>query len=309
MFSPPGDDDVLGAVLDLDIAVGVAHPQIAGVEPAALEGRVGRRGILQITHHDGVAAQEDLAHGLAVPGGLRQRRRVGDHDALQGQIGHSLARRQPRPLLQAQAVPFVMPGADQARAIAFGQPIGMGDAETVAFHGGDDGAGRRRAAGRDRDALVENLLGGIGGVRQHVQHDRRAAEMGHALALDRGIDQGRIHPAQADMGARHGGDRPGEAPAVAMEHRQRPQIGGLAREPGGHRHAQRVQIGAAMVADHALGIAGGAGGIAEADGGPFIGQRLGAKRGIARGDEGLVVHLAQPPSRTPAEGIVDVDHQ
>ena len=33
-----GDDDVLGAVLQLDIAVLVHHAEVAGVEPAALEG-------------------------------------------------------------------------------------------------------------------------------------------------------------------------------------------------------------------------------------------------------------------------------
>ena len=44
-------------------------------------------------------------------------------------------------------------------------------------------------------------------------------------------------------------------------------------------------------------------------GGPFIGQRLGAIGRIARGDEGLVVHLAQPPPGAPAEGIVDIDHR
>ncbi len=54
-----------------------------------------------------------------------------------------------------------------------------------------------------------------------------------------------------------------------------------------------------MVTDDALGIAGRAGGVAEADGGPI--RRPAARRegGIARGDEGLVVHLAQPPSRRP----------
>ena len=38
-----GDDDVLGAVLDLHVAVGVLDREIAGVKPAALERRVRRR--------------------------------------------------------------------------------------------------------------------------------------------------------------------------------------------------------------------------------------------------------------------------
>ena len=60
------DDDVLGAVLDLDIAVGVLDREVAGVHPAAAE-RFGRRlGLLQIAEHHGVAAHHDLADGLAV---------------------------------------------------------------------------------------------------------------------------------------------------------------------------------------------------------------------------------------------------
>ena len=37
-----GDDDVLGAVLQLDIAVGMHHAEIAGVEPAALKASASR---------------------------------------------------------------------------------------------------------------------------------------------------------------------------------------------------------------------------------------------------------------------------
>ena len=33
------DDDVLGAVLELDVAVGMHHAEVAGVEPAARERR------------------------------------------------------------------------------------------------------------------------------------------------------------------------------------------------------------------------------------------------------------------------------
>ena len=43
------------------------------------------------------------------------------------------------------------------------------------------------------------------------------------------IDRARPHPAQADMGARHHRQRPGKAPAIAVEHGQRPQQHGMAR--------------------------------------------------------------------------------
>src|SRR5690606_23518027 len=66
-----GDDDVLEAVLDLHVTVLVPHTQVAGMEPAALEGFGGGGRVLQIALHNGVATHEDLAAGLAV---LRHRR-------------------------------------------------------------------------------------------------------------------------------------------------------------------------------------------------------------------------------------------
>ncbi len=75
----PGNDDVLEPVADLHVAVRVGHPQVAGVEPAALEGFGGGRGVLQVALHHGVAAHEDLADGLAVPGRGFEGFRVGHH--------------------------------------------------------------------------------------------------------------------------------------------------------------------------------------------------------------------------------------
>ena len=46
-----GDDDVLRAVLDLDVAVRVPHRQVAGVEPAAAERLLGGRGIPEVPLH------------------------------------------------------------------------------------------------------------------------------------------------------------------------------------------------------------------------------------------------------------------
>jgi hypothetical protein len=61
-----GDDHVLAAVLDLHVAVGLHHGQVAGVEPAALEGIARGRRVLQVALHHDVAAEHDLADRLAV---------------------------------------------------------------------------------------------------------------------------------------------------------------------------------------------------------------------------------------------------
>src|SRR5208283_3356656 len=53
------DDDVLRAVAELDVAVRMLDPEIAGVEPAAGEGLVGRRLVLEVALHHDVAAEHD----------------------------------------------------------------------------------------------------------------------------------------------------------------------------------------------------------------------------------------------------------
>jgi hypothetical protein len=71
-------------------------------------------------------------------------------------------------------------------------------------------------------------------------------------------DQRGIDFAQANMRAHHGDDRPGKTPAVAMKHRQCPQIDRMRRQWPSHDIADRFQKCTAMVIDHALGVAGGA---------------------------------------------------
>src|SRR5262245_14899260 len=56
-----GDDDVLGAVLERQIAVGVEGAEVAGVQPAIAQGVGGSRRILPIAGHHHVAATENFA--------------------------------------------------------------------------------------------------------------------------------------------------------------------------------------------------------------------------------------------------------
>jgi hypothetical protein len=65
---PAGDDDVLVAVAQLDVAVGMPYGQIPGMKPAVGE-RFGGGGLVgEVAAHDVVAAHHDLAHRLPVPG-------------------------------------------------------------------------------------------------------------------------------------------------------------------------------------------------------------------------------------------------
>ena len=74
----------------------------------------------------------------------------------------------------------------------------------------------------------------------------------------------------------------------------------------GERVAERGQVGAAVAVDHALWVAGRAGRIEQADAVPLV---LGAgvgEGGITRGDEVLVLDLAEV-RRPFGLGVGDVD--
>ena len=61
-----GDDDVLHPVLNLHRPVWVPHGQIPRVEVSAIERASCRVGVLEVTLHDDVATQDDLADRFAI---------------------------------------------------------------------------------------------------------------------------------------------------------------------------------------------------------------------------------------------------
>jgi hypothetical protein len=73
--------------------------------------------------------------------------------------------------------------------------------------------------------------------------------------------------------------------------------------------AERVQVGAAVVVDHALGVSGGARGVVERDRPPFVGRRRPGVIRVALGQQRLVVERAQAlaAALSGGLGIVDVD--
>ena len=83
----------------------MAHGEIAGVEPAAFEGRLACPRVFEITHHDRISGEEYLAHGLAIARCLHHRLRIGHHHALKRDVIHALARIYPRPLFHRQGFP------------------------------------------------------------------------------------------------------------------------------------------------------------------------------------------------------------
>src|SRR5271154_1100733 len=83
----------------------------------------------------------------------------------------------------------------------------------------------------------------------------------------------------------------------------------MAPDVGGDDIADREQIGAAMVVDDALGIAGRARGVVERDRVPFVARRRALVSLVALGDQGLVVEPAEPLARAFVLGVGVVDRQ
>src|SRR5260221_12020322 len=75
--------------------------------------------------------------------------------------------------------------------------------------------------------------------------------------------QSGIKLAQADMRASHGSHGPGKAPAIAMEHWQRPQIDTLAVHAGRDDFGERVEVGTTSRVHDAFRVAGGARGVVD----------------------------------------------
>jgi len=207
-----------------------------------------------------------------------------------------------------QPVPVVLPSADRRRAVGLGQAVEVGHPEAVRLHRLDHRRGRRRAAGRAFDRLREFHLGRVRRVRQQGEHHRRAAHVGDAVLGDAAVDRRRIEPAQADVGPVGGGHRPGEGPAVAVEHGQRPEVDRIPREPHGDHVADGVQIGAAGMVDAALGVAGGARGVEQGNRLQFVFGLAARELGLALGEQRLVVAASQPLAAL-GQRVVDVDHQ
>src|ERR1700680_3036900 len=96
------------------------------------------------------------------------------------------------------------------------------------------------------------------GVEKHRHHRGRAAKMSHLMIRNGGKYLLRPYPAQADMGSREQRERPGETPAIAVEHRQRPEIDRTLAHAAGEDIRISHERRAAMMADHTFWITRGA---------------------------------------------------
>ncbi len=185
----------------------------------------------------------------------------------------------------------------------------MGELEARLVHLGEHGGGRRRGGVVEGDAVVERAPLLFGRVEQSRHDEGRAGEMRHPMIGDRLVHLLGAHGPEAHMGAGDEADRPREAPAVAVKHRQRPQIDRVLA------HARRERVGvaherrAAMVVHDALGVAGRAAGIIERDRVPFVLRHGPAIVRIAIGDEILIIEIAEALAFDAAFEVAIVDQE
>jgi hypothetical protein len=110
---------------------------------------------------------------------------------------------------------------------------------------------------------------------------------------NRPIDAGRTDFAQAHARARYRRQGPRKTPAVAVEHRQGPQITRMRRHVPRERVAERIEIGTAMMRDDAFRISRRARRVGERDRLPLICGALPVEIGIAGGEQAFIVAVGR----------------
>ncbi len=278
------------------------------MKPAARKGFRRRLLVLEISLHHHIAAEHDLAHGLAVARHFFHRLRVAHGKSFQHGIGHALPRLHLRALLRVELVPFVVPGVYHGGPVGFGEPINMDHVEALRLELADRRGGRRRGGGEIMDCVRQRFLLVLARIDEETHHGRRPRHMRHAVLGDGAEDVRRRHAAKAHMRSRDDAQGPGEAPAIAMEHRHRPEIDGSPRHARGDDVAHGEEMRAAMVIDDAFRVAGRARCVVEADRLPFVGGQLPVEVRVAARDEIFVFRLADPGPRPVIFLVVHVDH-
>src|SRR5690348_1956876 len=168
-----GDDHVLFAVLDGQIAIGSDEAAVAGVEPAALQASRGLLGLLPVALEDHVGAGQDLALAVHVEGDA-DRRLAGAHQVRGALLGGDL-------------VPFAAGAVDGQQRRGLGEAVDLHELPAELLLDPHDRLGRRRGTGHDDPHLVaagDLTLPGLCRV-EYGGHDRRCrAHDGDAVLLD-----------------------------------------------------------------------------------------------------------------------------
>ena len=176
------DDDVLLAVAQLDVAVGVPDPDVARVEPAAAEGLGGRLRLLVVALGHVVADHHHLAQRLAVAAARRSSPRPPPGPGRRGRSPGPAA----RPGAPARSAGSASHSAFQPQTVC--GPVGLGEAvdvhrpEAELLELAEQGRRGRGAGHRHRHRPREPVRLGV--VDHADLHGGRAVVVGDALGVD-----------------------------------------------------------------------------------------------------------------------------
>ncbi len=182
---------------------------------------------------------------------------------------HAISRHIPYPLpcqqmglfVLGQMVPLFMPLADRIWPVGLCQAIDVNRAQIQGFHLPKQCWGGGCGSYDDGDLLVKTM--GLGMVYQENLHRRGSIIVRDSFALKEVPDQTGLEFAQADMARSYSRHRPGEAPAIAMEHRQRPQVDTLAGHACLDDFSQCIEITSTVGIDDPFRMASGARGVVD----------------------------------------------
>src|ERR1700730_13793086 len=142
-------------------------------------------------------------------------------------------------------------------------------------------------------------------MSQHIEYDRRTAELRDPMIGNQPEDRSRLYFAKANLRPTGGDHGPRIGPAGTMEHRQRPEIDAVESESAAAAVAKRREVGATMAVDDTLRITRGAGGVEQAKRLPFVGDSWPRERWICASKKRFIVARAQ--RRRRRVGSIDVD--
>ncbi|MNF97114.1 hypothetical protein D3C84_799300 [compost metagenome] len=88
------------------------------------------------------------------------------------------------------------------------------------------------------DRMIDSDFGRVGQVNQPIEHNRRPTQMADPMLPDKRENFLRVDAAQEYVRPGQRGDRPRITPAIAVEHRQCPQVHRMMPHGPGHLIAQ-----------------------------------------------------------------------
>src|SRR5437588_9960825 len=115
-----------------------------------------------------------------------------------------------------------MPFTDGVRAIGLGQTINMDRVNIERFQLSEQGGRRGRSCNSDGNLTIKAMS--IGRVHQENLHSRCPIIVCDTLSIKYIPYEVRVNLAQTDVRCTNGSSAPGEAPTIAVEHGQCPEI-------------------------------------------------------------------------------------